>query len=236
MLGSRISRKIVLFVASLSLLACALPAFGASTQVPQPVGPESLGTPIAQTAAAAGTQTAIFSPPTLTQTLTPFPTGTLISAPTLPTFIYALPTLTPLPTFTTTPAVILQIPGGEGGGNGAPGGSIYTGREWTCAIRGRTPPMGFAVEQGKSFYVTITLFNNGTRAWLSDSVDFRYKSGLRNDGKPIQDLPKTVSTGSEITVQFLLTAPGKPDTYSTVWTLRVGRTSFCGVKYSFVVK
>ncbi len=123
MLGSRVSRKIVLFFASLSLLACAVPAFGASTQVPQPVGPESLGTPIAQTAAAAGTQTAIFSPPTLTQTLTPFPTGTLISAPTLPTFLYALPTLTPLPTFTTTPAVILQIPGGEGDGS-APGGAF----------------------------------------------------------------------------------------------------------------
>lgn len=231
MTGNRLKKMIMLLLV-LSLSACAFPSLGAATPALQS-DPQLLGTPIAQTVAAAATRTAQFSPPTLTPTLTPFPTGTLISAPTLPTFVFALPTFTPLPSDTPTPGPISV--GGGGGDAGTPD-KVFTDREWTCAIRGKNPPMGTKVKPGAVIYFSVLLFNNGTRAWPNDSVDFRYKSGFRPEGKPIQDLPKSIEPGQEISLQVNITAPNKPDTYNTVWTLKVGRTEFCGVKYTFIVQ
>lgn len=96
--------------------------------------------------------------------------------------------------------------------------------------------MGAVIQAGTSFYVSITLFNSGTRNWPRDSVDFHYKSGFRNEGKLIQDLPRSVAPGDQITLNIYLTAPDKRDTYGTIWTLQVGNNPFCGVKYSFEVK
>jgi hypothetical protein len=236
MKGQRFRRIAFWVVAVLFLLACSLPSLAASpTQAPQSLAPELLGTSIAQTAVAAQTQTVIYAPPSLTPTLTPLPTWTPVTLSPTPTFVFALPTVTALPTWTPLPGMIFQIPGG-GGNSNATSESLFTGKEWTCAIRDKNPAMGAIVAPGASFYVSITLFNNGTRAWPKNSVDFRYRSGLRNDGKPIQDFPRTVASGSEITLQFLLTAPDKPDIYNTVWSLKVGRRFFCGVKYSFKVE
>jgi hypothetical protein len=224
-----------IFFTALALQACVSPFFAQTTSTLQAPSLLELDAAVEQTAVAAQTQTAIFAPPSLTPSPTRFPTGTLIAAASAPTFLFALPTITPLPTWTPTPGAVIQIPGG--GGNATDDGeSIFTGKEWTCAIRDKNPPMDAVIPAGTSFYVSITLFNNGTRAWPQDSVDFRYKSGLRNEGKPIQDLPKTIKPGNQITLQIALVAPDKPDTYSTIWTLKVGNNPFCGVKYSFQVK
>lgn len=224
----------IMIILAFILSACAFPSFSAVT--PAAVAdPLLLGTPIAQTAAAAGTQTAQFSPPTLTPTLTPFPTGTLITVPTQPTFMFALPTFTPLPSITPTQGPISVGGGGSGGEAGDPQ-KIFTDHEWTCAIRGKNPPMGTKVKPGAVIYFSVLLFNNGTRVWPNDSVDFRYKSGFRPEGKPIQDLPKTIEPGQEVSLSVNITAPKKPDTYNTIWTLKVGRTEFCGVKYTFIVQ
>lgn len=233
----RFRRTAFWVVVALFLLACSFPSLGASapTQAPQALVPELLGTSIAQTAVAAQAQTVVNAPPSLTPTLTPLPTWTPVKLTSTPTFFFALPTVTALPTWTPIPGMIFQIPGGGGNGN-ATSESLFTGKEWTCAIRDKNPPMGAIVAPGASFYVSITLFNSGTRAWPQNSVDFRYRNGLRNDGKPIQDFPRTVASGSEITLQILLTAPDKPDIYNTVWSLKVGRRFFCGVKYSFKVE
>ncbi len=238
MLGSRVSRKIILFVASLSLLACALPAFGASRQVPQSLVPESLETPIAQTAAAANTLTAIYSPPTLTPTPTRFPTGTLISAPTLSTFVFALPTFTPLPTLTFTPGASVQGPaGGNGSSAGsADGGNPFTGKEWTCSLTAKEPKNGSVLEPGKNFYAYFTILNTGTKTWPSNGVDFMYTGGYRhNDGK-IYDLPASVAPGNKITVKVLFTAPKNVGSYNSYWTLMVGKLKFCSMRIGFEIK
>lgn len=227
-----------LFVTSIFLLACAVPAFGASTQVPQSLAPESLATPIAQTAAAANTLTALYSPPTLTPTPTRFPTGTLISAPTLSTFVFALPTFTPLPTITSTPGAVIQGP--AGGGNSANSndgsGSPFTGKEWTCAVTEKYPKNGAALEPGKNFYAYFTLMNTGTKTWPSNGVDFLYTGGYRhNDGK-IYDLPVSVAPGNKVTLKVLFTGPKSAGAYNSYWSLKVGKLSFCSMKISFEIK
>ncbi|MBI5944419.1 MAG: hypothetical protein HY864_08630 [Chloroflexi bacterium] len=231
----RFPRIIIWLMAALILSACTFPLLTKPTQAPQSLAPESLGTSIVQTAVAAKTQTAINMPPSLTPSPTRFPTGTLIAVSSPSTFVFALPTFTPLPTWTPTPGAVIQIPGG--GGNATDDvDSVFTGKEWTCAIREKKPPMGAVIQAGTSFYVSVTLFNTGTKSWPRDSVDFRYKSGFQSGGKLIQDFPRSVAVGDQITLSIYLTAPEKRDTYSTIWTLKVGRTTFCGVKYTFEVK
>jgi hypothetical protein len=225
----------IFMAAGLFLLACALPSLSASspTQSPPSLAPELLGTSIVQTVAAAQTETVVYAPPTLTPTVTLLPTWTPAVLTSTPTFIFALPTFTPLPTWTPTPGAIIDIPGGIGN---ATSDSPFTGREWTCAIRGKYPPMGTVVTHGDSFYVSITLMNTGTKTWTNNGVDFVYTGGYRVEGTRIQDSPFTVAPGREVTFSSLLVAPKKPDTYNTYWTLQVGNHLFCGVKYTFKVK
>jgi hypothetical protein len=238
MMGLRNKRILILFVTGIFLLACALPSLGSSTQVLQSLAPESLETPIAQTAAAANTLTALYSPPTLTPTLTPFPTGTLIEAPTFPTFIFALPTLTPLPTLTFTPGASIQGPAGSNGSSAgsADGNSPFTGKEWTCSLTEKEPKNGSVLEPGKNFYAYFTILNTGTKTWPSNGVDFLYTGGYRhNDGK-IYDLPSSVAPGNKITVKVLFTAPKNVGSYNSYWTLMVGKLKFCSMRIGFEIK
>jgi len=236
MSGQRFRQIITVLATAMFLVACTLPLFGKPTQVAQSLSPELLGTPIAQTAEAAKTQTVVYMPPSLTPSVTRFPTGTPIPLYSPTTFIFALPTFTPLPTWTPTPGPVIQIPAGGTGSSRIDIDSPFTLKEWTCGIREKAPPMGAVIKQGVSYVFTVTLFNSGTKTWTKNGVDFRYNSGFRNDGKPIQDLPKTIAPGNEITLNISLTAPKSPGTYNMIWTLKVGRTSFCGVKFSFEVK
>jgi hypothetical protein len=239
MIGQRVQRIFVCLASALILIACALPLIGSPTQVPQPLSPQLLGTPVAQTAVAAKTETAINLPPSLTPTLTPFPTGTLIEAPTLPTFIFALATFTPLPTLTFTPGASVQGPaGGNGssGGGNANGGSPFTGKEWTCVLAEKEPKNGSVLEPGKDFYAYFTILNTGTKTWPSNGVDFMYTGGYRhNDGK-IYDLPASVAPGNKITVKVLFTAPKNAGSYNSYWTLMVGKLKFCSMRIGFEIK
>ncbi len=90
-----------LFGASLIFLtACSLFNGMESVRIPTAI-PGAINILIAQTAAAASTQTAMFIPPTLTPSLTPFPSQLPSVTPTeTPTFLFLLPT----PTFTPSPA------------------------------------------------------------------------------------------------------------------------------------
>ena len=100
MRGQRFRKKVFYAATALFLLACALPSFLASpTQAPQALAPEQLGMAIEQTADAAKTQTVTYLPPTLTPTVTRFPTSTSVALSSTPTFLYLLPTFTPLPTW-----------------------------------------------------------------------------------------------------------------------------------------
>ena len=240
MKGQRFRRIIIWLGSALFLLACVSPllALSSPTQAPHSLTPELLGPFIAQTAAAAQTQTMVYAPPSFTPTLTPPPTWTPFVLSSTPTFFFALPTFTPLPTWTSTPGAIILIPGGAGSAVSNPTAtdSPFTGKEWTCGIRERVPPMNSIIKAGVSFNVSITLFNTGTKTWPNTGVDFVYTGGLRPEGTRIKDFSKTIAPGKEIVVNSNLIAPKISGVYNTYWALQVGRHPFCGVKYTFKVK
>ena len=221
------------------LLACALPAPLASapdpTQDPNSFSPEMLGTAIIETAEVAQTRTAAAMPPTLTPTLTREATSTFIVAST-PTF-FSLLTETPVPIIpleTTDPLYAVTEGVSDLGNVNDPNYVKYTGEPWTCGIRSITPRGGM-IKAGTGFYAYFTVVNTGTTPWTSNTVDFVYKSGLVQEDARIQDLRSTVASGSLATFKVFYKAPKKAGEYGAIWTLRVGRTSFCGMSMFFEV-
>lgn len=219
----------------LLLSGCAFPSFGepAQIQVPATQSIEILGTSIIQTAEAAQTQTVTSVPPTTpTHTPTPSLVPTITFTPT-PTFVFSLYTATPIVIVTETSIVPIS----EGGGAGTSSdGYILTGKEWTCTVTFKSPGKGAVIAMGKTFYVYWTVINTGTKTWTNNGVDFVYSGGLRMNGRRIQDLPLNVAPGNKVTFKIEVTAPEREDTYSTIWTLKVGRRDFCGMKVTFDVK
>lgn len=241
--GQRIRKISIWLVTALYLPACVAPFSAAPTasltQMP-------VGTVIAQTAAAAQTQTSIFLPTiTLTPTSTPTftPTKTSTSTPTLVPLII-LPFL-----WTATPTVTLSLTqagtaSSENGTDGAEeddedeksGYSSVIDKEWACTVLKRSPPNGAIIGRGVRFSAAWTVLNRGLKVWPNDGVDFRFRAGVRNEGKSFFDLPSTVITGGQITLDVTITAPKDPGAYRSIWTLKVGRTSFCKMGINFVVK
>jgi len=230
---SRISRIKNWLITGLLILGCTLPSLAAPVQAPPTQSSEILGTSIVQTAGAAQTRTALALPsPTFTSTVTRTPTITPTSTPTF--VLSMLFTATPIPSQT---SIVPVSSGGTGGGNnGKDENSVFTGREWTCRVTARYPGKGAIIKQDQTIIAYWTVLNTGTKTWTNNGVDFVYTGGYRMDGRKIQDLPLTISPGNTITLKIQLTTPKRSGTYSTIWTLRVGRRSFCGMKVTFDVE
>lgn len=215
----------------LFVLSCAVPA-GLATPVPptvEQISQADMATIIAGTANAAQAQTAS-ALPTVTRTYTP--TWTPSTTPTsTPTFLYLLPTRTPIPTDTVVPTLGTLVVVGSG----TAATSIYKDVPWACLVTGSTPPRNAPVQPGKNFYVTWTVKNVGTKEWWNNGIDFVYDAGYRTEQRAIQDLSKTVYPGGSVTLRVLLTAPKRPDTYNVIWALKVGNKAFCHMKVSFKV-
>lgn len=237
-------------IALILLMACILPSATTpqSTLQPQSPAPGILETIIVQTVAAAQTQT-VTNLPSATSSLTE--TATLKPAPTLtPTVTEAL--ITFAPTYTVNVPTLTQVistspPQPQGGGDVASFGTISAKdqratdfpkipKEWDCRITAKSPATGTLIKQKSSFKVSWTIVNNGTRTWGNNDVDFVYTGGFRHDGKPIRDLPKTISPGGSITLQVDLTAPKGSASYNVFWSLKVGGKLFCHMKHTFEVK
>lgn len=234
---SSLQKVVGSFLLTFFLFACAFPASQAPTQELDPFSPEILGTVIAETAAVAQTQTAAFIPPTWTPTLTREPTSTIIAAP-LTATPFSLFTATPefvIPLETTDPSYVVTAGATGLGSSIDPDYVQYTGRPWTCGLRSITPRGGI-IKGGTSFNAYFTVVNTGTKVWTSNTVDFLYKSGLKQEDKRIQDLSSTVGPGGFVTFRVLFKAPKSPGSYASIWTLKVGRLSFCGMKMSFDVQ
>ncbi|MFN8382204.1 MAG: NBR1-Ig-like domain-containing protein [Anaerolineales bacterium] len=224
------------FLLAFFLFACAFPSSQEPTQELDPFSPQILGTAIVETAAVAQTQTAAFLPPTLTPTLTKEATSTIIAAPLTATpFSLFTPTSEfVIPLETTDPSYAVTA-GATGLGNlNDPDYVKYTGQPWTCGLRSITPRGGI-IKGGTSFYAYFTIVNTGTKVWTSNTVDFLYKSGLKQEDQRIQDLSSTVGPGSLVTFKVLFKAPKSPGSYASIWTLKVGSRFFCGMKMSFDV-
>lgn len=230
-------RKILIPSALLILtISCSLPGAGvpASSSVPQPMNPDSLGTAIALTAAAAQTQTAAVLPsntPTLTPSATPSPTPT-------PTFIFYLFTETPfIPVETTDPAVSSSSSGSSFAVGGPTSEPIpFTRKPWSCTVVATSPPRWSVIEAGREFYITWTVLNTGTKYWTVNTIDFIYTGGYRHEGTKIQDLWKNVPSGGKVNLQAFYKAPKVPGEYRVFWTLKVGNRSFCGMTSMFEVR
>lgn len=256
MSGKRIRKVRAWSATVLFLLGCISPSLavpGSAESVTSP-GPGGLSTIVAQTAAAAQTQTVVSLP---SSTYTSIPSATLIPTRTpltptaTPTYIYAFPTFTRLtptevpPTSTaptaSTPQLIaiasqVLITATLSDEDYRATRFPKVPKEWNCIVTGKTPGRGVMVERKSKFYVSWTIKNTGTKIWTSNTIDFIYTGGYRSNERPIQDLTSTVKPGGTITVRVLLTASRFPGTYNTFWSLRVGNTKFCHMKQTFEIK
>ncbi|HUH96380.1 MAG TPA: NBR1-Ig-like domain-containing protein [Anaerolineales bacterium] len=204
------SRALQIFLASvLLLMSCDVSTFAASEQIPTPI-PGAIDLLIAQTAAAAATQTAALLPPTLTPTLTPFPTQTPPDTPTpTPTFIFLLATMTPTST------------------NGV----------FTCGLVSQSPLDRSTFTPNQTFTLNWKVKNTGSSAWLQDSVTLDYVSGKQFTGVTVVSLPKTVPAGNSITLSINMTAPSQLGDYTSNWTLVAGGgQTFCNLFLRIIVK
>ncbi|KXK15214.1 MAG: hypothetical protein UZ14_CFX002000655 [Chloroflexi bacterium OLB14] len=229
-------RKIILsFTLLLVALACVVPSAIAPAEPPQETADMTLlQTFIVQTAGAAQTQTAIANPSlTPTHTATPTRIPTITPSPTV-TFIYLLPTLTLVPTSTQ-----LLVPIGGGGANGTPKSpSFKTPQPWAClVIEAETqPPKGAVLQKKQEFYAYWTIRNTGTKTWTRTTIDLVYKGGYRHDGTKIIDITENGGPGSTVRVGTRFTAPKTAGEYQSFFVLKVGSTTFCSMKISFVIK
>jgi len=203
-------RTLRIFLASvLLLISCDVSTLAASQQIPTPI-PNAINLIIAQTAAAAATQTAALLPPTLTPTLTPFPTQTPAdtSTPT-PTFIFLLATMT----------------------------STSTNGVFTCGLASQSPLNRSTFTPNQTFTLNWKVKNTGSSTWLQDSVSLNYVSGEQFTGVTVVSLPKTVASGNSITLSINMTAPSRVGDYTTNWTLVAGGgQTFCNLFLRILVK
>ena len=207
------NRILSLFLAAGILLACVpsipLPAAG-------PTGDSSsIYTAIVQTADAAATQTAMYSPPTSTITQKPLPTltPTITLTPTS-TFIFLLP----------TPTVPSSTP--------APGS---TGRRFECQVVTKSPADNDHVSPNSEFTMTWQIMNTGSEYWDSGSSDFHYRSGTVLHLASIYDVETSLGTGEMANFSIPMKAPSAAGVYSTTWGIRIGQVEFCPVSITIRV-
>jgi len=209
---ARNHKLLFLFIATAIMLAC-VPTFApASAPVPT-YDPNSISTVIAQTAAAASTQTAIMLPPTLTSTATP--TATATASPTeTPTFIFILPTLTAQPTLVT------------------PGSS---GFDFDCQIISQIPPNNMTISRSSVFEARWKVVNIGKKTWDADTADYRYTSGEKMHRTGAFDFPESVVPGGTFEFVIPMQAPIETGTYTTTWKITSGKDRFCSMSITIIV-
>jgi len=215
MTATRKTKLLVWFTALALIMACA-PSL-VTPSVPT-MDPGAVGTFIAQTVAAAATQTAASIP-----TFTPSPTVT-------PTVV----TETPLPTATSTIIFILSTP--------TPlvlpsSTSASTSSEnYSCQITRVSPANGTTFDPRDSFDAFWTVRNNGQKNWDRNSVDYVYSSGDKIHTISGYDLSENVRTGNSIDLGVDMQAPKNSGNYSTTWTMRAGSKTFCTLTLSIRVR
>ncbi len=193
------------------LISCDLTSLIAPSAPIPASGPGVVDTIVAQTAAAASTETAAFVTvvDTWTPSATPPPTDTSTPTPSLtPTFIFLLasPTRTPRPNSTEGVAGL------------------------SCELVGQTPADGSIFDPREQFSAAWTIKNTGVGSWDSTSIDFEYFSGAKTYvGTTAYDLPNDVPVNKSVTISVAMKAPKGAGSYRTVWTLRRGKVDFCHV-------
>ena len=199
-----LKRALQIFLASvLLLMSCDMSTFAAPPQIPTPIR-GAIKLMVAQTAAAAETETAALIPPTLTPTLTPFPTQTQVNTPTFtPTFVFLLPTST------TTPA------------------PTSASNDFACTLMSQVPQDGTHFAPNRSFTVTWQIRNTGSGNWYQGKVQLVYVSGAQLTSTTTVDLPRGLDSGNFFSIGINMIAPNVAGHYTTYWTLEFGAQTFC---------
>ncbi len=217
-----------LLIVTLFVLGCDISTLAAPAPIPSP-NPNVVNTIVVLTAGAAATQTAVLIPPTLTPSFTPFPSQTPSITPTATnTFVFTTPTMIKF-TKTPTPTKTKKSTGGgggSGGGGGGGGGGSNTGT-WSCALTGQSPSNGASFSASASFTTNWTLKNTGSNTWLHTSVDVVNLGGTLMAANSVYDTLSDVPVGGSATISISMTAPAVTGTYTSNWSLRVGKTLFC---------
>ena len=224
---SRNHRIFSCLIVTALILACAVPSFAPASSTPVPVfDPNSVNTAIVLTADAAATQTALMIPPTLTPTVTSLPTKTLPPSETpTPTFIFILATSTvPSSTPTTAPTTIAT----QGGGG--------SGSKFTCRVDSQSPADNTVFVPGADFDAAWQVTNTGNAKWDANSADYHYTSGDKIHQASIYDFSESVAVGKKTTLIVDMKAPGNSGTYSTTWKISIGKSEFCTMKLTIIVK
>jgi hypothetical protein len=207
--------KLLIWVTILALaMACSIPSFTPST-APTPDPGVLVATFIAQTVQAAGTQTVA---------ALPSPTETPFATPTQPT---ATPTATStaiLVFFSPTPIVFPTFTAGVSNEN------------YACQVTRVSPPNGSVFDPRDDFDVRWTVKNTGKRNWERTDVDYLYMSGAKIHKVSGYDLADDVGIGRLIDLGVDMRAPKDPGTYSTLWSMRRGDTTFCDLRFAIVVR
>ena len=223
----RLRRMSLSLILGLVILGCATPAL----VTPPPSTPvlESVETIIVQTAAIAQTQTASALPPTATATITGLPSKTPTITPTpTATVVFLFPTNTSLPE-----GLFANENDGEEGSDGYEKPVVI--REWDCRVLSQSPAKGAVITGGTTFKATWTVENTGTKTWPKKGVDIVFHSGAHLEaGRTYYDIPATVGPGGKVTISIPMAVPKRSKVYSTRWSLNVGRTDFCNVR--FIIK
>ena len=217
--------KLIIWLVVVGMVLACVPSL--ATPLP-PVEPGAINTFIAQTVNAASSQTAEAMPTsTHTATSTPTPSNTDTPTPTFTsTVIFILSTPTPLviPTFTV-------VSSGSGGGGGGSSSDNYA-----CQVISVSPANGTAFGSRDDFDAVWRVRNIGQKVWERSSVDYRYLSGDKIHKVEIYDLGSNVPRNSTTDVIVDMVAPRNAGTYSTTWTLNVGKKSFCNMSLRIVVQ
>ena len=151
--------------------------------------------------------------PTFTPSFTPFPSKTPTQAPSpTETFRFVFPTATK------TLAAVTPTAG------------------YGCTLLSQSPSDGTVIGGKDDFTARWTVRNTGSKGWNVNTVDFVYLSGGKLSKLKVADLPASVATGNKITLTISMSAPNTSGTHKTVWTLQTGKTQFCRLTLSIVVK
>jgi hypothetical protein len=228
------------------LIGACMPSFLTYQAIPTPL-PGAINLFVAQTAAVAATQTALLAPPTLTPSFTPTPTHT--ASPTLsptPTFIFVLstptqPTATKKATSTATfrpgsgasfkiTKTAKAVSRGAGGPRPTKAPAV-----WSCNLVSQSPAFGASYAPGTPFTTTWTVTNTGDRDWTSNSIDVVVVSGAVLAADAIYDTTCDTPVGNNCDVSVPMTAPSTSAAYTSNWTLRVGKTTFCPLTVTIIV-
>ena len=208
--------KLLVWVTALALIMACAPSL-VTPSVPT-VDPGAVNTFIAQTVAAASTQTAASIP-----SFTPSPTIT-------PTVV----TETPLPTATSTIIFVLSTPTPLVLPTSTSAGS--SSQNYSCQITRVSPANGSTFDPRDDFDAVWTVRNNGQKDWDRNSVDYIYSSGDKIHKVSGYDLDDNVRTGNSIDLGVDMQAPKNSGNYSTTWTMRAGNKTFCTLTLSIRVR